>query len=85
MEVGGRIGGSEISWELRSEISGEVRSEVVFKLNSSSHNSRFVIVIRMYCLFGVNYFFMLGLGIEASKPSRNDLKSCHRHRNGLSV
>ena len=29
-----------------------------------------------YCLFRVNYFFMLVLEIEASKPLRNDLKSC---------
>ena len=29
--------------------------------------------------------FMLVLKIEASKPPRFDLKSCQRHRNGLSV
>ena len=28
----------------------------------------------LYCLFGVNYIFMLGSKIEACKPSRNDLK-----------
>ena len=27
-----------------------------------------------YCPFGVNYFFMLGLKIEASKSPTNDLK-----------
>ena len=30
-------------------------------------------------------FFMLVLEIEASKPPRNDLKNCQRHRNDPSV
>ena len=30
-------------------------------------------------------FFMLVLEIEACKPLKNDLKSCRRHRNDLSV
>ena len=42
-------------------------------------------IICKYCLFGVNYFLKLWSNIEASIPLRNDLKSCQRHRNDLSV
>ena len=44
-----------------------------------------VIHILAYCLFGVNYFFKLGSKIEASRPPRNNLKSCQCHRNDPSV
>ena len=33
-----------------------------------------------YCLIGVDEFFMLVLEVEASKPSRIDLKSGQRYR-----
>ena len=38
-----------------------------------------------YCPFGVNKIFMLGFEIEASKPPQNDLKTCQRHKNDLSI
>ena len=39
----------------------------------------------MYCLFGVKPSFISGSKIEVYKPLQNDVKSCQRHRNDLSV
>ena len=53
------------------------RSRVIFRAH--------IWYLLYYCLFGVNYFFMLGLEMKACKPLQNDLKRCQRHRNDLSI
>ena len=56
-------------------------------LQDQEHNNRLHIILESlrYCLFGVKPSFKLGSNIKACKTPRNDLRSCQRHRNDLSV